>query len=201
MTATIESHWQNLWASGETRLFWYVLPPPEVHPAVIEIQGAIADPTVFAAMPLEWLHVTLVNTSVSFDEVDSLLQRTQGAVTRLSPFVVTPHSAVWRESVVCESPSIDNPTVWTQLRDAVDGDRPALGQTAVTFVPHMSVAYAHGNGDAVAVRAKLASVSAPPPWTVDAVSLVALRQRPGPAHGWYDWTLIGTAPLGRGSEY
>lgn len=196
MNDAIESHWQQLWAPDEVRVFWYVLPPVEVHAAVLAVQQSVADPTVFAAMPLEWLHITLLTTTAPVGEADELLARARAAVGRFQSFVVIPRIAVWRESVVCESPAADQSGAWGELQAAIADASEPFSRRSSRFVPHMTVAYAHGDGVAGAVRERLAAIAAPPPWMVDRVSLVAVRQHPGPARGWYDWTLLGEVGLG-----
>ncbi len=173
-------------------MFWYVLPPPAVHPSVAAIQQAVDNRDTFSLVPLPWLHVTLVLTTASLDDADALLAAAQSATIDLKPFEVAPKVTVFSESVVCEVPG----NGWMALRDAIAAASQPFTRPSAAFLPHMSVAYAHGDGDASTVRAQLAPVSPPPPWTINEVSLVAVRQRPGPAEGWYDWTSLGVVRVG-----
>jgi 2'-5' RNA ligase len=192
------SHWSRLWDEDEVRLFWYVVPPLTVHESVLTIQRALRAPALFSSMPLDWLHITVVLTTAAIDGADALLAAAREPVSKITPFVVTPRVEVWSESVVCASPDNSGSGGWSALRDALaDASEPFTRRSAV-FIPHMSVAYAHDAGDATPVRSRMTEVAAPPPWTVESVWLLAVRQRPGPAQGWYDWNALGEVRLGDG---
>jgi 2'-5' RNA ligase len=200
-TDRIESHWQRCWKPNEVRLFWYVIPPETVYASVLKIQAAVDDASVFAPMPLEWLHLTLVLTTAHLSEAPELLSTAQAATTSIRPFTVQPHIEVWSESIVCVSSSdgsdgSDSNDGWLALRAAIANASAPYTRHRDFFVPHMSVAYAHGDADAGPVTERLAAVEPPPPWTVSEVHLLAVEQKPGPEHGWYDWVTLGTVTLG-----
>lgn len=160
-------------------------------------------PTV-AALPAEWLHVTLQAiwhrpaAAVLPAERSALVDALTGVARRLSPFQLQAGSLLSSAvGVVADlHPDVQIDELFTGVRDAVQR---VYGDAAVTKdsrPAHMALAYAIGDQDGDHLQSRLRREIRPShaPLTVDAVHLVEVT--PDPAAALFRWDHVRRFPLG-----
>lgn len=170
------------WPADWTKLHVYFVPDPvEIRPVIDAYRSVLDRFDFIARQPDEWLHSTMMvideisARNVTSDQRAELARRLRQVTAEMPSFKVACRSAVVKRSSVSLEMVPD--LRFNKLIDgmkAVAGDM--FGQKAVQYSngrPHITLAYATGDGDSDVVQASLREVLDPrTELTVDCVRLV-----------------------------
>ena len=166
---------ESLWAPGEEKLAWHVLPEGQLDMLADWIAPALERPYL-ARVPKEWLHLTVGAPAAG--DLDEIVARATERIAGLEAF----SALAGPVRVVDQGFSAD-----VQPREELIALRDALTDERGEFWPHITFAYAREDG----AEAEELEVLASDAFLVDAVSLIRLRRQPG----LYTWDVVARVPL------
>ena len=165
----------DLWAPGEEKLAWHVLPEGQLDMLADWLAPALERPYL-APVPKEWLHLT-VGAPAAGDLAEVVARATE-RVAELEAF----SALAGPVRVVDQGFSAD-----VQPRDELTALRDAVTDERHEFWPHITFAYACEEG----AEAEELEVNASDAFLVEAVTLIRLRREPR----YYAWDVVARAPL------
>lgn len=166
---------ESLWAPGEEKLAWHVLPEGGLDMLADWLAPALERPYL-ARVPKEWLHLTVGAPAAG--DLDEMVARARERVAELEAF----SALVGPVRVVDQGFSAD-----VQPRDELTALRDAVSDERHEFWPHITFAYACEDG----AEAEELEVNASDAFLVEAVSLIRLRREPR----LYAWDVLARVPL------
>ncbi len=196
MTSGLVSHWEHgTWATGETRLHWYLL-PSSVPADYVSGVFPLLDIPGLDVVPAEWLHCTVVALRPSLatadrNAVDHMVDSVRSAVAGIGAITASAtlqahHSAVvWALEPVEEFGSVFNAVV--------PACRPMIRTDITrTYQPHLTVGYSNRHHSEASMAALLGGgVGALETVDFSALLLLDVRQQ----DHCYQWDVVSEIRL------
>lgn len=204
-TPTVSNHWwwRPGWNVGTRFYAWHVTfdHAEQLHRLVDEYQAALSGIDGLDPIPRRWLHLTMQGVGhvqdVPAETVEQIASSVRRRVAGLEPIAVTFDRPVIRSEAIV-IPALPSGPI-EQLRASVrQGIADVLGADGVSesddgYQPHVSLAYAHKEQPASAVRESLDKVSTQPAHaSIAEVALIRMHRD----HRMYEWATEATAELG-----
>ncbi|MBX0299267.1 2'-5' RNA ligase family protein [Cryobacterium sp. 1639] len=196
--------WRPGWQLGTRYYTWHLTFPaePPFRRLVGSYQHTLSGFAQLDAVPMEWLHLTLVGvgdaTAVTHAQVCRIADRVRREAAVLPPVALTFQRAVVLNEAVAlvAEPNESLADLRRMLTAVVSESLPAAPAPAVApraFVPHVSVAYV--NADSAGLHVSRAVDQTPTPAAVAVSPLLSLIELHRDNRQ-YEWRTIEDIPLG-----